>query len=217
MQIIESARNLAEFIKSNEEISLLSERRYYENNHVGALFTDIVLQAGLNYRSVVQPRVIRVKTLYPEAYNIENLEKILDSVSLNEFLNWSHPTKLDRYKLLIIFCHKNEINTTDDLKSFLNKSHNRKTFLSIKGIGDKTLDYLMKLLNFDTIAVDRHIVGFLETAGLHHVSYYYTKRTFEFAADLLEIPRSSLDASVWNYMSKVAVEEPSNNQLAMQF
>ena len=35
--------------------------------HMGATLTDTVLQAGLNYRSVVLPRVSRILDLYPNA------------------------------------------------------------------------------------------------------------------------------------------------------
>jgi thermostable 8-oxoguanine DNA glycosylase len=76
----------------------------------------------------------------------------------------------------------------------------------------------MKLLSFDTIAVDRHIISFIESAGLSHANYNSTKKTVEFAADLLNVSRSSLDATIWYYMSEKNTNiRPDTNQLRFIF
>ncbi|WP_025663943.1 HhH-GDP family DNA glycosylase [Aquimarina megaterium] len=215
--VIESARSLVEYIKSLDELSLNQQRRYSGYTHIGALFTDIILQAGLNYKSVVKPRVERVMIDFPQANNVDNLELAIEKYGLEKILNWKHPVKLERFSDLVRFCSERNINSCDDLTDFLSYRDNRILFLSVKGLGPKTLDYTMKLLNFDTIAVDRHIIGFMESAGLPHINYDYTKKIVEFAADLLNVSRSSLDETIWYYMSSKNIVSTDTRQLEMQF
>ena len=215
--VVESARSLVEYIKTLDELSLNHHRRNSGYTHIGALFTDIILQAGLNYKSVVRPRVEKMMSDFPEANNLENLQLIIEKHSLENILSWKHPVKLERFIDLIKFCSDRNINNCDDLTVFLRHKDNRILFLSVKGLGPKTLDYTMKLLNFDTIAVDRHIIGFMESAGLNHINYNYTKKIVEFAADLLNVSRSSLDETIWYYMSSKNIASIDNTQLKMQF
>lgn len=215
--IVESARSLAEYIKSIDELSLVNKRRDSGYTHIGALFTDIILQAGLNYKSVVKPRVEKIMLDFPEAKNLDSLKFAIKKHSLEKVLNWKHSVKLERFNNLVTFCSARNINSCVDLTRFLSHKDNRILFLSVKGLGPKTLDYTMKLLNFDTIAVDRHIIGFMESAGLNHINYNNTKKTVEFAADLLNVSRSSLDETIWYYMSSKNVVTTKDNQLRIQF
>ncbi len=52
------------------------------------------------------------------------------------------------------------------------------------------------LITVDCIAVDRHIRGFAQFAGLEENSYNYLRDVFSFAADLLSISRREFDASI---------------------
>lgn len=217
MQVIESSRHLVQYIKSVEDLKLTYKKRNSGYTHIGALFTDIILQAGLNYNTVVKPRVNRVLYDFPQANNLKNLRLVIEQHSLEEVIKWTHPVKIERFLDLLHFCTKREINSCNDLKTFLRKSDNRILFLSVKGLGPKTLDYTMKLLDFDTIAVDRHIIGFLELAGLKHKNYDFTKKTVEFAADLLEITRASLDETIWHYMSTKQTVNNVSTQLKLTF
>ncbi len=181
------------------------------------MFTDIILQAGLNYTTVVKPRVNRVLYDFPQANNLQDLRLVIEQHGLEKVIKWSHPVKIERFLDLLDFCTKREINNCADLKTFLRKIDNRILFLSVKGLGPKTLDYTMKLLDFDTIAVDRHIIGFLELAGLEHNNYEFTKKTVEFAADLLEVSRASLDETIWYYMSTKPSTTDVTTQLKFTF
>ena len=147
----------------------------------------------------------------------KSLRLVIEQHGLEKVIKWSHSVKIERFLDLVDFCTKREINSCHDLKTFLRKSDNRILFLSVKGLGPKTLDYTMKLLDFDTIAVDRHIIGFLELAGLKHKDYEFTKKTVEFAADLLEVSRASLDETIWYYMSKKPTIQDATTQLKFTF
>ncbi len=219
MTILIEARKLADYIAGLDNFKMYhsAERSVY--NHITALYTDIVLQAGLNYNNVVLPRVRQVLTKYPEAHNLNGLSALLYNVSMEELIQWKHKTKIDRMHRLIEFSKNNNINTETDLKKYLLIDSNKELFLNIDGIGPKTLDYTLKLLNFDTVAVDRHIVSFIELAGIEKKDYFGTKSVVEYAADLLNMSRSTMDASIWKYMSRKDFQSSTEitGQLAIGF
>lgn len=201
MNLAIEARKLADYI---QQINLATERDGNSHDpykHIGALYTNVVLQAGLNYRTVVQPRVLRILTNYPDATTVNAFLKVIERDGMENVLNWKHVDKIDRMYNLLAFSTKMSINTCDDMAVFLRDESNQQKFLTIRGMGNKTLDYTLKLLSFDTIAVDRHIYSFIEQAGLSIVDYKTTKRVVEFAADILEVSRSAMDYSIWLYMS----------------
>jgi hypothetical protein len=212
MNLAMEARKLADYI---QELNLTSTQEIEPHNsytHIGALYTNVVLQAGLNYRTVVQPRVIRVLREYPSANTVYGFIDAISKHGIENVINWKHPDKIDRMYRLLDFSQKMLINTCDDLSAFLENESNRDTFLDVKGVGNKTLDYTLKLLAFDTIAVDRHIYSFIEQAGLSVVDYRTTKKVVEFAADILNVSRAAMDYQIWLYMSNKGIR-----QTAIQF
>ena len=66
------ARELVNYIKKNSDLQLIQPKECEYKNHIGALFTDIILQSGVNYRTVVAPRVKFVLEMYPIAFSVEN-------------------------------------------------------------------------------------------------------------------------------------------------
>ncbi|HEY4197446.1 MAG TPA: hypothetical protein VGM63_18025 [Mucilaginibacter sp.] len=185
---------------------------------MGALLTDITLQAGLNYNKVVRPRVQRILLNYPNAYTVKLFNEIICFEGIENVINWHHYIKLDRLNRLIAFSTENQINTCTDFKIFLLKNKNREKYLAVNGIGPKTLDYSLKLLNFDTVAVDRHIYSFVELANVQTKGYDLTKKIVEYAADFLQISRSSMDYSIWRYMSDKEYNKPVlESQLKLHF
>lgn len=204
MNLAIEARRLADYI---QELKLSPEeqtRNGYSYTHIGALFTDLILQAGLNYKTVVQPRVQRVLLNYPNASTVSRFYDVINNEGIETVIKWRHPDKIRRMHDLLDFSKSKRVETCSDLTIYLSETSNREDFLRIKGIGNKTLDYTLKLLNFDTIAVDRHIYTFIELAGLPVIDYLTTKKIVEFAADILEVSRSSMDYCIWNYMSSKA-------------
>lgn len=214
MNYIKEARLLVQYIECLDSFT----KYYVENtpvyNHIGALFTDIVLQSGLNYKSVVKPRVQNILKKYPEANTVRLFSKLIDEVGVMVVMNWKHPIKLQRMRDIVDFSKNKYIDTCEDLKFSLAEESNRKSFLDLNGFGYKTLDYTLKLLSIDTVAVDRHIVSFVSQAGLNHSDYHQVKSIVEYAADLMEINRTSMDYSIWKYMSET---RKSNPQFLLNF
>lgn len=202
MNIGKESRKLADYILNLHSFQIIQSNAKTDFNHIGGLYTDVVLQSGLNYKSVVLPRVNRVLNLFPEAYTVKTFIGLIEKHGPEYVINWKHPVKLNRLFQLLEFSECNNIDNCDDLRNFFYESDNRKKFLQLNGFGPKTLDYCLKILNFEIVAVDRHIFSFVGLAGVPNKDYQATKMVVEFAADFLDISRSSMDYSIWSYMSQ---------------
>ena len=167
--------------------------------HMGATITDTVLQSGLNYKTVVEPRVKKILRIYPSQRTTSEFLEILETKGSSQVLDWSPSEKTDRVLKLTMFFSENGVEAEDQLKNWIADSKNCKILMKIKGIGPKTIDYLKKLVGISAIAVDRHIRKFVHNAGLDAEDYDYIRSVVEFAADLLVIPRSCLDKAIWNH------------------
>ena len=196
-----NALRLKEYIDSIDDFHFIEPEVCPYNNHIGALFTDAILQAGVNYRSVVRPRVERVLFYFPEAKTVSSFSKVLDLYGVNDVLRWNNAAKIQRMKDLVSFCMIHTIETASDLTRFLNSDFGEEQLKAINGIGNKTCDYLKRLLGFDTVAVDRHIRNFLVDADIMVEDYSEVKEVVEFTADIMDINRRALDYSIWSYMS----------------
>lgn len=192
---------LIQFIENKQDFNIISSNSCFYNRHLGAVLTDIVLQAGLNYKTVVFPRVLRVFNNYNDACDLDSLIQTINNIGLQSFLNWKNQIKLERFQSIIDFLIENSIQTTNDLLIHLNNNSNLKKFLSIPGVGNKTIDYFFKLMHVETIAVDRHIIKFLNQAEINFNNYQSAKRIVEYTADILNVSRRDIDYSIWNYMS----------------
>ncbi len=218
MEIVFEARKLADFIDNLDSFKTIYVHQEFCYYHIGALFVDITLQAGLNYNSVVKPRVQRVLLNYPEADTSLRFHELIENHGLENIIRWKNHIKINRLKRLVTFALENNINTCVDFKIFLMDNKNREEFLKLNGVGPKTVDYTLKLLNFDTVAVDRHIYSFVEKAEIRTKNYAFTKKVVEYAADFLQISRSTMDYSIWKYMSENAANDEINkSQLQLNF
>ena len=197
-----NALRLKEYISHIDDFKFIEPEYCPYVNHVGALFTDTILQAGVNYRSVVWPRVAHVLDTFPEATTVSTFAEVLYDYGTANVLHWSNVDKIQRIDELIIFCLDNRIETSNQLIEFLKYDENVQMLKAIRGIGNKTCDYLKRLLGFDTVAVDRHIRAFVESADICCDDYYGIKVIVEYAADFMKMTRRELDYSIWNYMSR---------------
>ncbi|WP_298937870.1 hypothetical protein [uncultured Ruegeria sp.] len=170
-------------------------------HHMGAVLADSVLQAGLNYSTIVRPRVQAIIEVFPHATTLDALTKIIEAQGSSRFLQWQHEEKVSRFDELLRFLVNTRIKDTTDLCEALLDNAFRSDLREIKGIGPKTVDYMACLVGVDCIAVDRHIRGFAELAGVTDDGYDYLRDVFNFAADLLSISRRQFDASIWHYQA----------------
>jgi hypothetical protein len=203
MDILADARQLADYIISLRDFTI-SPYQMQSYGHMGATVTDSILQAGVNYRTVVEPRVKQVMQRYPEAKTSRGFLTVIERYGADCVLNWKHPEKPRRVYELTAFFVAINLETEQCLKSWLLHPNNCEKLLMLKGIGPKTIDYMKRFVGISTIAVDRHVRRFLNSAGVQRATYHEIQVVVAFAADLLRISRSSLDHAIWSYSSNMA-------------
>lgn len=169
--------------------------------HIGAVLADAVLQAGLNYTHVVRPRVVSLMHHFPSGCTTSGLIDLIGQHGAANLLNWRHPEKPLRLRGLANFFYVETVETTNDLRLWLQRAQNRDRLHLLRGIGPKTVDYIQSLVGLPAIAVDRHIRSFAELAGLGRMHYAQVKTVMELAADRLKCGRLELDVAIWRFMS----------------
>jgi hypothetical protein len=170
-------------------------------SHLGAVLADAVLQAGLDYRNVVKPRIDRIYLSYPHAANLSGIRSIVEQGLASDFLLWSHPIKISRFTELTALLHVNGVEHTSDLRRWLPHLRSREQLLNLHGIGPKTYDYMCCLVGIDRIAVDRHIKTFAIAAGVTARGYDDYQAVVSCAADLLGMARRDFDAWIWRHQA----------------
>lgn len=174
----------------------------HASEHIGAVLADCILQAGLNYRTVVWPRVQRIQINYPMTTTLSKVKEIVDDGRAPEFLAWNHPVKVSRFSELVDVLSAYGVEDVSDLKEWLNLRDSRDRMLRINGVGPKTFDYMCCLVGIDRIAVDRHIRSFALDAGVGVGGYEELQVVVSFAADLLGLPRRDFDAWIWQLQAR---------------
>ena len=164
--------------------------------HLGALMADAILQAGLDYASVVRPRVERIMA-NPATAQIDGVMRVVREGRTGSFLDWTHHEKIGRFDGLAHHFDRHWIGTVPALRERMGEGEFREGLLELRGIGPKTRDYIGALCGRnDVIAVDRHIVSFAEAAGVAG-GYGDVASVFREAAGILEIPPRNFDSWVW--------------------
>lgn len=200
MNILKKAKKLNDYVNALSDFNIYITDDDY--NHLGLTLADAILQANRNYEIHVEPRIKRIQKLYPEAYNLEGLKKVIKNISVNEFLKLRGKVRVKRFMDLLNLCSEENIRTESDLYDWLHDPNNLNKLRNIKGIGPKTVDYLKILVSFETNAVDRHLLKFIENAQIKISGYDEAHRIINTTADLLNVKRSDFDHSIWKYMTE---------------
>ncbi len=214
MKTLQKARQLANYIQQlkGHEFVIYNKKAQQGYNHIGALLTDSILQPGLNYKTVVYPRVQRLLNCYPDSRTTKDFLLILQSGVIKKTINWNNEIKIKRLFAITIFLHNENVECEVDLKRWIMEDSNKEKLRLINGIGPKTIDYMKNLMGVSTVAVDRHVKKFVFQAGVEATEYDEIKKIVEFSADLLRIPRINLDYSIWKYES---MKSRKSNQISL--
>ena len=196
--ILIRAQALAEYIESMHFAPVTQRTPYF---HMGATITDSVLQAGLNYRCVVYPRVLKLLTRFPSYRTTCDFLILMQTIPLPELIEWSNKRKLELIENISWLLFDNGVETEPELAIWLNSGKNISQLEKLKGIGPKTIDYLSMLSGNQAIAIDRHLFAFLRLAGIFTNSYSEASVLYQKAADILSLSAFELDRQVWRYMS----------------
>jgi hypothetical protein len=203
VDVLLAARRVANFAEAEGALEAAPMPRP-TLEHMGAVVADAVLQAGLNYASVVRPRVMAILQNHPEADRVSALAKLVKGRQVAAFLSWSHPTKLDRFEQLVLFLARSSVETSEDLRAHLGRAEFRVSLRTVSGVGPKTVDYLACLVGMDSIAVDRHVRAYAFRADVYSRDYDFLREVFCSAADLLSLSRRVFDAWVWRRESSAS-------------
>ena len=196
-----NARRLASFITSLEDF-VVRPRSGANYDHMGAIICDAILQAGLNYATVVAPRVQTLLRRWPTARRTSVFVSMTRRFGLNGVLSWRDPEKPRRIKHLSDFLISHSIEVESDLHNWLSIEGNSESLSVVRGIGPKTIDYIKALVGLQTIAVDRHVRSFIKWAGVPLRDYDEIRAVTCKAADLLGYEYCALDHAIWSYVSE---------------
>ncbi|KVZ04155.1 hypothetical protein [Burkholderia stagnalis] len=196
IEVLLAARRIADHAK--DEGALFEEKQPRATcEHLGAVLADSVLQAGLNYTTVVRPRVVAILRAHPNRLTISSLVALIQDGKTGAFLNWRHHEKVTRFEALVLFLKEWGIEDVEDLRAGLASDEFCDAIQTVNGIGPKTVDYMACLIGIDSIAVDRHVRTFAKTVGVKSDDYHFLRKSFCCAADLLSLPRREFDAWLW--------------------
>lgn len=208
VQMLMAARRVADYAKElGADVERQQVRAAYE--HMGALLADSILQPGLNYHSVVLPRVSAILARFPQEYRTSALVGLVARGETSVFLNWTHAEKVGRFDALVMFLNDNAVEDVDELRSCLLRKPFVDALREVRGVGPKTVDYIGCLVGLDSVAVDRHVRTFAKRVGVLEDDYDFLKSVFCYAADLLSVSRREFDAWVWRREASLSSSQMS--------
>ncbi len=212
-----SIANAVNRLMNSPDYNHLTKASFTAYDHIGAVICDSILQAGLNYSSVVKPRIDFLTQTYQRSKILSGFILDIEEFGLSEMIQWTHETKLNRIYALIDFFADNSIETVSDIYNFYSLKNAESLLLSINGIGAKTIDYMYALSGGNSIAIDRHLKQFAAINSVDELDYKSLKRIYIIAAQLLEIEYTYLDKMVWLYMSRKESKQPEFSFNYFQF
>jgi len=203
-----AVQRLAEFTKSLPDFRIYQEDEMDRYDHVGAAIADAVLQAQRDYDSFVAPKTERILRKWPETKTVSAVLECLKSVTPSDFLDWKdNPSssnylahRVERFGEILKLFKENGVESVTDLKNWLSAPANSARLSAIYGVGPKTTEYMKILVGLQTAAPDTRLYDYLAKAGIDAVSDGIAREIITRTADLLLIPRSCFDHSIWQYM-----------------
>ena len=180
---------------------LLGTDDFEPYGHVGAVIVDTCLQAGLNYRTVVRPRVERLIAGSPLYRTTSGFAQYVNSPNLESLIDWHGTEKLERIRDVTGLLLTNSVDTELELRDWLQNEVNILALRNIRGIGPKSVDYMRKLVGIPAIPIDRHLKTFATSAGVNLDKYAELEQCYRFAADLLGVSLFVLDSAIWDMVS----------------
>jgi hypothetical protein len=175
-------------------------------NHITALIADASLQAAVHYDRIVAPRIKSILERYPWCTQTQDLEMVLQTVSVEELLNWRGADKIQRFNGIFHLVRARGITDVQQLSLWVDSCDARTALLGVKGVGQKTFDYVRLLCGHAAFPIDRHILRFLRIAGIdaHRCGYERAQQLLTDSCKSLELEPSFVEKGLWNLMRSCA-------------
>jgi hypothetical protein len=161
-------------------------------DHMGALLADAALQAAIDFNSVVKPRVQRMLAAWPEADTVARFLVRVRAEGLHQVLDWTDAEKPSRAVRLADLLTDEGVDSVDELRNWSLRPGSRAKLLKLKGVGEKTADYIAMLAGAPVLAVDRRIRAFVGSGTDEQIRGLLTA-----VATDLDIDLGVLDRVVW--------------------
>jgi endonuclease III len=168
---------------------------------MGAVVCDAGLQAGVRYDTVVRPRVEHLIATWPDPTLSAFDMHIADPSALDQVLQF-RGRKLDTIRQLTSHLRAEQIDTVQEFAAWLDLPSNATSLFEIKGIKDKTVDYLRLLVGLPGAAVDRHLRRFVQRAWPPATTYAEVHDLVVRAAEVGGHELGGLEHAIWNYESR---------------
>lgn len=168
--------------------------------HIGAMLVETAVQAGLNYERVVVPRVKAFLKAHPDAATVSVMRALLDAVPANKLLGLENTRKCAVLRDVTHLLSDEGVETSDDLRRWLESDHSRAKLLQIHGVKVKTAAYLRLLAGLPAIAIDVHLRNAAAGLGIRG-SDETLERLYTLAAEKAGRRLADVDGSVWQAMS----------------
>lgn len=205
---LETARTIVCYLRNQPTFKIVHppKQRY---SHMGALVADAILQAGLNYKTVVKPRIQFIEENFSTYSHSTDFFDLCMRLGPKFVLKWNDSEKPNRLlSLLFLLIHK-KVESVPELARWLHTEESN-CLRNLPGIGPKTLDYLCLLAGNSKIPIDRHFKKLFNVLKIHDLSYEHCQRSLEFSADLLDVDRSVFDHSLWLFLSSLQALHSQN-------
>lgn len=176
---------------------------------------DVILAANRNYNKVVEPNIKRIQEEYPELNNFDELTKIIDSKTKQEFYSfWGHRDEKKYNTLKNVLSKINDLrvinsNLNDDFLLMKNWAMNANIFNykndligSIPNIAIATFQHLRMVYGADTIKPDQRVKEVLDYEfGLSNLSDINVIKAVEQIAKIAKMKVITIDQIFVQYGS----------------
>ena len=149
----------------------------------------------------VRPRVDRIAADYPTGRTTSGFLLHLHSDGPTKVLNLRSGRKLRTIVELATFLINVGVETTADLRSWLQVAGHSPLLMTVHGVGPKTVSFLKLLVGLDAIAVDRQVLRFVQEASVDLKAPELVEAILTKAGKQLGLSGADVDQLVWRSMA----------------
>jgi hypothetical protein len=196
-----SAERIADYLRSLEGFTFVTPAP--PRGHMGATIIDCLLQRGVNYDSVVLPRVEGLAADHPEAATTSGFSDLMGRIDLATLIDFRGEYALGPVRELTALLVANGIESEEELRLWLEDADNRVALSRLSGIGLKTGEFIrLRCGAPDAIAIDRWILRLFESAHVDTRGYWQQHAVLTETAELLGVTPAVLEESVWSFFRR---------------